>query len=350
MSNQHFCPTCDFKTSSQRRLTTHERITHGEYKCHFCDDKFNRSDYRYRHEKYKHTGVKDYICNHCNEKFVTSGDRDRHEKHKHTFIKDYNYRNCDMNFVTSSDRDRHEKYKHTGVKDHKCNHCNEKFVTSYEKNRHENYKHIWPFCIICLKIRVDPKRNNISCGFCSRLITYGSKQRTIFEYLFDCYDERLHEPFWTLLDQQMSCGVNRRPDGLMEFKTLQGNVKFILEVDEFEHDRNTPACEIARLHEIQERDSDALYVLRYNPDSEDGLKNYMLDELADRIIDIIETDYKKSFDSPTLINVEYIGYDDERINNLTRIEIGLQEATLNFFNTLIESDITKSMPSTLPSE
>jgi hypothetical protein len=133
----------------------------------------------------------------------------------------------------------------------------------------------------------------------------------------------------------MGCGVTRRPDGLMELKTDEGMVKLILEIDEDDgHMGNTPECEIGRLHEMRDRDGDALYVVRYNPDAEAGLEVHALDDLAERLIEIIDSDHKKAFESPTLIHVEYIGYRERRIDRLIQTEIDLQTQALR---TIVEN-------------
>jgi hypothetical protein len=126
---------------------------------------------------------------------------------------------------------------------------------------------------------------------------------------------------WTILDETVGCGVNRRPDGLM---VLNG-VKFILENDEDQHQGNTPECEISRLYEIRDRDKDALYVLRYNPGA---LEEEGLNVLAERILKIIEEDYKKALESSNLIHIEYIGYGKKRVDILSQTEMKMQADTL----------------------
>lgn len=297
-------PDCNFPDSGKSVIMTHERLEHGIYGCHWCGKKFSKFELRNNHEKI-HTKDKPFPCR----------------------------KGCDKRFAFSSVRQTHERV-HTGERPFPCRKgCDKHFVYSCDRTRHENCTHLWPLCVICLEKRVKPQANRTTCGLCTSGVTYGSKQKTVFNHLFNYSDEYLDEVMWTLLDKHMGCGVNRRPDGLMIINTDKGTVKFILEVDEDEHKGNTPECELSRLYEIQDRDNDAIYVLRYNPDAKDALEEDKLDDLAERILEIISKDYVKALESINLIHVEYIGYSSKRINNLKDTELKMQETCLQSYAT-----------------
>ena len=89
-------------------------------------------------------------------------------------------------------------------------------------------------------------------------------------------------------------------------------VKLIVECDEKQHNAYVPSCELARLQEIQERDKDALYVLRYNVDQPGGLETEQLTEFCKRLLAVLDGDFVYAIDSPTLIKIEYFGYTENR--------------------------------------
>ena len=89
-------------------------------------------------------------------------------------------------------------------------------------------------------------------------------------------------------------------------------VKLIIEADEHQHQAYNASCELVRLQEIQERDNDAVYVLRYNVDQPDGFAEEKLAAFCERIIAVLEGYFVKAIESITLFEVEYFGYTDNR--------------------------------------
>jgi hypothetical protein len=157
---------------------------------------------------------------------------------------------------------------------------------------------------------------------------YGVKEKRFFNFVYD-YDERLAEVCFTLRDEAMGCGVRKRPDGLMQLQTKAAvvnieaamettlveddyQVKLIIECDEHQHSSYEPSCELARLQEIQERDKDAVYVLRYNVDQPDAFDEAKLGTFCDRVLAVLEGDFLLAVESPTLFEIEYFGYSEAR--------------------------------------
>jgi hypothetical protein len=170
------------------------------------------------------------------------------------------------------------------------------------------------------------------CGRCNMGQTFGAKERAFFEFLYN-YDERLAECCFTLRDQAMGCGVRKRPDGLMQLQTkaacvtidqametlLQEDdyrVKLIIEADEHQHQAYEPSCELARLQEIQERDNDAVYVMRYNVDQPSGLEDEKLSEFCDSLLYVLDGGFLEAVEAPTLFAIEYFGYNENRLELL----------------------------------
>jgi hypothetical protein len=158
---------------------------------------------------------------------------------------------------------------------------------------------------------------------------FGVKERKFFNFIHQ-YDERLAECCFTLRDQAMGCDVKKRPDGLLQLKSkaasveikaametvLQNDddecsVKLILEADEHQHAAYNASCELARLQEIQDRDGDAIFVLRYNLDQPDGFSDEKLSEFCERILEVLDGDYVLALEVP-LIRIEYFGYTEKR--------------------------------------
>jgi hypothetical protein len=170
------------------------------------------------------------------------------------------------------------------------------------------------------------------CGFCNINKQFGAKERRFFNFIHQ-YDERLAECCFTLRDQQMGCNVRKRPDGLLQLKSkaacvnieaametvLQQDdytVKLILEADEHQHAAYNASCELARLQEIQDRDGDAIFVLRYNLDQPDGFSDEKLSAFCERILEVLDGDYVLALEVP-LIRIEYFGYTEKREKMLT---------------------------------
>jgi hypothetical protein len=183
------------------------------------------------------------------------------------------------------------------------------------------------------------------CGRCNVGATRGVKERAFFEYFAD-YDERLSAPYFTLRDQQAGCGVRRRPDMLIHaqskgskatFVTIEDSmetykthsVNIVIEVDETKHTTaNTgsysPICELARLQEIQGRDNDSLFVLRYHVDQEGGLTNAKLAPFCERLLEVLNGDFLEAVKAPSLIVIEYSGYPENRRQMLEKVMMDQQ--------------------------
>jgi hypothetical protein len=106
---------------------------------------------------------------------------------------------------------------------------------------------------------------------------------------------------------------------------IPSNVLFILEVDENQHRYILPGCELKRLQELQERHSGPLFVIRYNPDQENGLGDEMLSNLAQRCEEVLDGEYALAEDAFGGIYVEYYGYSGKRLECIDRAWFESQE-------------------------
>jgi hypothetical protein len=218
---------------------------------------------------------------------------------------------------------------HTGYKPFKCDvdGCNYASALSGGLKKHTVRKHIGPWCVICAESYVPDE--TMPCGNCNMNKQFGVKERKFFNFIHQ-YDERLAECCFTTRDQAMGCDVRKRPDGLLQLKSkaasveikaametvLQNDdddcsVKLILEADEHQHAAYNASCELARLQEIQDRDGDAIFVLRYNLDQQDGFSDDKLSEFCERILQVLDGDYVLALEVP-LIRIEYFGYTEKR--------------------------------------
>jgi hypothetical protein len=73
---------------------------------------------------------------------------------------------------------------------------------------------------------------------------------------------------------------------------------------------------LARLQEIQERDGDAIYVLRYNVDQPGGLEEEKLSEFCEHLLSVLDGGFLEAVEEVSLIKVEYFGYTENRLELL----------------------------------
>ena len=89
-------------------------------------------------------------------------------------------------------------------------------------------------------------------------------------------------------------------------------VKLIIEADEHQHQAYNASCELSRLQEIQERDGDAVYVLRYNLDQPNAYDEDKLSAFCERVLQVLNGDFLLAVEEPTLFIIEYFGYTEKR--------------------------------------
>ncbi len=324
---------CTHACTTSGGLISHMRTHTGEkpYKCHAegCEFACATSGSLKNHMR-THTGEKPYKCDveGCNYACAESGSLTKHMR-THTGEKPYkcDVEGCEKSFAGLGDLTKHMR-THTGEKPYKCNvkGCDYACAVLCSLKPHNLRKHIGPWCVICAVSYVPEE--TMLCGNCNMHKQFGVKERTFFDFIYQ-YDERLAECCFTLRDQQMGCNVRKRPDGMMQLQTkatcvnidaametvLQEDdytVKLILEADEHQHSAYDASCELARLQAIQDRDGDAIFVLRYNLDQPDAFSDEKLSAFCQRILQVLDGDFVLAIEEVTLFKIEYFGYTEKR--------------------------------------
>jgi len=318
---------CAYVGKTKQILENHTR-THTGAKPHACTEckmAFARSYTLTKHMR-THTGAKPYECTKCKKSFAESGHLTTHMQ-THTGAKPHACTECKMAFARSDALTSH-MLTHTGAKPHVCTECKKAFAHSCALKEHMLRKHIGPWCVTCGEDPCWVSQEHMICGRCNIGQRFGVKEKTFFEFIY-AFDERLAEVCFTLRDQAMGCGVRKRPDGLMQLQTKAAcvsinsametllveedyRVKLVIEADEHQHAAYSPSCELVRLQQIQERDGDALYVLRYNVDQPGGLEEEKLSAFCRRLLEVLDGDFLNAVEAPTLFEIEYFGYTEAR--------------------------------------
>ena len=141
----------------------------------------------------------------------------------------------------------------------------------------------------------------------------------------------------TYRDKKLPCApTTRYPDFCY---TLAGGHAVILEVDENQHRYYDLRCEIARIHELADTPGiESLHLVRYNPHA---FLDWKEDDRKNKIITILKkalaTNACEKLDSESSIVIEYVGYTEDRIDELNDLIITMQaqavaEAEAEAFN------------------
>lgn len=317
---------------SSEALYAHVEAAHvaAPYVCRWGDCEYSGGQHKndFRRHLCVHTGQRRYICQLCPAAFHRGFNLKMHMR-RHNQEKPFGCTVCHARFAHKCALRTHT-FLHTRERPYTCSACDAAFASSGQLSRHTLRKHKGPWCLTCGEWYVPA--TGMICGRCNMHSTFGAKERRFFEYVYN-FDSRLAECCFTLRDQALGCGVLKRPDALMQ---LQANkvtkaayvqiesgvetllrednysIKLILEADEYYHAAYDPSCELARLQAIQERDNDALYVLRYNLDQPGAFDDCTLKQFCERVLAVLNGEFVKAIESPTLFIIEYFGYPEKR--------------------------------------
>lgn len=175
-------------------------------------------------------------------------------------------------------------------------------------------------CIVCYSKTVAIKKNNPESRLCSSCRKSYSLQLNNTKKFEKEVEQWLDDAnlFWSYSNKKLPCSVTTRYPDYMFVSELH---TVLLEIDENEHKRYNPECEIARISEFMDSiDYKNLHVIRFNPHSNiQDKKNILISS----IIQALNTNYGKLNDTGCV--VQYIGYSDNRIKMLDELTCQLTQ-------------------------
>ncbi len=211
------------------------------------------------------------------------------------------------------------------VKDKKCIQCNKKrphfnlpglpklYCSDCKSDKMIDV--VSPKCKSCSLFRVQSKDDE--CYTCRR----GPKlirHEIIIKEQLELSSLKNYSSYDTSHPCSREMGIRKiRPDFTWE---TEKNI-IVLEVDENAHRLYNVECEQGRIHELHELFQKPLILVRYNPDAKISILNQTSKKEHSYLITILENILHDKFEELTIkgneeIKVVYIGYKDERINEL----------------------------------
>uniref|UniRef100_A0A182JP31 C2H2-type domain-containing protein n=1 Tax=Anopheles christyi TaxID=43041 RepID=A0A182JP31_9DIPT len=141
------CPYCQFRTTSNKELETHQQRTHQSAMvpsepiyCMLCDRRFSSTSGLKYHLK-RHTGIKAFACLYCEKTFTANSNLNAHIRNVHSERKDYQCNECSESFTTKDHLNKHQRSRHRQERAFVCGECGKSYLQRSHLNEHSAATH-----------------------------------------------------------------------------------------------------------------------------------------------------------------------------------------------------------------